>query len=68
VHDPALVGVTLLARPGDTVGPPFDNADRLGCVITQGADRRVLESLAESIVRDTVVWTGVEAGPNRITM
>ena len=48
---PGYVGATLMARPGDAVNPPYDNADRLGCVITRDADRATAETLAEEIVR-----------------
>ena len=51
--DPALVEVMLLARPGDTVRPPLDNADRLGFVMTWGTDRAAIEALAERIVEAT---------------
>jgi biotin carboxylase len=55
IDDPALVGVTMSARPGDTVGPPFDNADRLACIITHGQNRRQIEDLAEDMVRDAII-------------
>lgn len=49
-RDPGFVGATILAQPGDPVTPPFDNADRLGCVMTAGADRAAAEALAEVLV------------------
>lgn len=48
--DPALACVLVLARPGDAVGPPLDNADRLACVMTCGPDRAKIEALAERLV------------------
>jgi biotin carboxylase len=47
---PGFVGATLMARPGDAVTPPYDNADRLGCVITCDTNRPAAEALAEEIV------------------
>ena len=46
---------TIMARPGDRVAPPLDNADRLGCVTAWGPDRSRAEDMAERMVRETDV-------------
>ena len=45
----AAVRVTMHARPGDRVGPAFDNADRLACVMACGSDRAATETLAQEV-------------------
>ena len=45
----AAVQVTMHARPGDRVGPAFDNADRLACVMACGSDRAATEALAQAV-------------------
>ena len=54
------VQVLMLARPGDHVGPPFDNADRLGCVMTYGARREAAERGAEKFLTDIQLFIEVE--------
>ena len=49
-------GADMVARPGDAVGPPYDNADRLGCVRTCGPDRAAAEAWAERLIADTVIY------------
>ena len=50
LNRPSVATATLFARPGDAVTPPYDNADRLGCIVTHGPDRAAAEALAEEIV------------------
>jgi len=45
----------MLARPGQAITPPFDNADRLGFVMTRHTNRATAEALAEQIVAQTQV-------------
>ena len=52
---PLYAGTDVVARPGDTVGPPYDNADRLGCVRTCGPDRAEAEALAERLIAETFI-------------
>jgi len=54
-EDTAFVEINLLARPGDTITPPLDNADRLGLVLTCGQDRLAIEALAERIIAATQI-------------
>lgn len=54
-EDPGFVGATILAKPGNVVTPPFDNADRLGCVVTAGPDRAAAEALAELLIAGSCI-------------
>jgi biotin carboxylase len=51
--DPGIRSVDVLARPGDRVHPPFENADRLACVMTTAATQGEAQALAERFVADT---------------
>jgi hypothetical protein len=53
--DPALIGIVDNAQAGDAVRPALDNADRLAMVMTAGADRGQIETLAETVVAGAVV-------------
>jgi len=53
--DPARSRLLILARPGDHVRPPLDNADRIGCAMTYGAGRPGLEALAERMIADCCI-------------
>jgi biotin carboxylase len=55
VASPGFVQATMLARPGQAITPPFDNADRLGFVMTRHTNRATAEALAEQIVAQTQV-------------
>lgn len=55
VERPAYGRANMVARPGDKLTPPLDNADRLGCVITQATDRTTSEALADEIVANACV-------------
>ena len=50
-----FLGAEILAKPGDLISSPYDNADRLACVMTCGSDRISAEALAEQIVIETHV-------------
>ena len=54
-RDPGGAEVMLLARVGDRVQPPFDNADRLGYVMTCGRDRSAIEALADRTIEEAHV-------------
>lgn len=53
--DECIRCVEVLKLPGDDVGPPFENADRIGYVMVCGPDRREAEQLADRFVADTLV-------------
>ncbi len=48
--DARIRSVEILKRAGDRVGPPFENADRIGYVMVCGEDRAEVEQLAERCV------------------
>ena len=52
---PGVVGASIIVAPGAQIGPPYDNADRLGCIITSGHIRAEAEFLAETLVAATQV-------------
>ena len=52
---PEVVSIHMLACAGDPVTPPYDNADRLGCVITAGQNRAQAETCAEEFIAATEV-------------
>jgi hypothetical protein len=47
--------VELLKSPGDMVLPPYQNADRLGCVLAIGGTRERAEQAAEEFVSQVIV-------------
>ena len=49
-QDARIRSVEILKRSGDRVGPPFENADRIGNVMVCGADREDAEALADTFV------------------
>jgi biotin carboxylase len=55
--DPGVCGVDVVKQPGDPVRPPFENVDRIACVMTSGASREDAERLAARYVADTTVLT-----------
>jgi biotin carboxylase len=48
--DPRIRCVDILKQSGDGVGPPFENADRIGCVMACAPSAAEAESLAERYV------------------
>jgi biotin carboxylase len=52
-NDPHIRYVKLFKQPGDHVQPPFNNADRLACVMTVGNSQSEAEKLAENFIKDT---------------
>lgn len=62
--DPGLRSVEVFARAGDHVHPPFENADRLACVMTTGATAQAAQALAERFVADTRLSFRAEAPPS----
>ena len=50
---PGVVDLHMLARAGDAVTPPYDNADRLGCIVTRGPSRAQAECYAEEFIAAT---------------
>ncbi|MDE1917156.1 MAG: ATP-grasp domain-containing protein [Sphingomonadales bacterium] len=44
---------TMMARVGDAVTPPLDNADRLGMVMAWGDDRAMAEAQADALLAAT---------------
>jgi len=52
---PGVVGATIIAQSGQPVRPPYDNADRLGCIMTLGPIRAAAEFLAETLVSATAI-------------
>jgi biotin carboxylase len=48
--DARIRSVEILKRAGDRVGPPFENADRIGFVMVCGEDRGHAEALADHFV------------------
>ena len=53
--DPGLRCVEMLKKPGDHVVPPYENADRLGYVMTCCSSRREAEMLADRFVSEVRV-------------
>ena len=53
--DPRVRCVDILKHPGDLVGPPFDNADRLGYLVTCAPTALEAESIADRFVADSRV-------------
>ena len=53
--DPQIRSVELLKASGDSVRPPFENADRIGCVMVCGPARPDVEQLAERFVAEATV-------------
>ena len=47
--------VEMLKAPGDSVGPPIQNADRIGYVVTTGQSREIAEALADEFLGKVVV-------------
>jgi biotin carboxylase len=54
-HDARIRCVDILKQPGDRVAPPFENADRIGCVMVCSRHRAEAEELAERYVAQAVV-------------
>ena len=54
-QDPNIRSVEILKKVDDWVGPPFENADRIGYVMTVGPSKAIAEELAERFVTDTAV-------------
>lgn len=50
VDDPRIRTVDMLKHKGDAVRPPFENADRIGYVMTCAASQQEAEALAENFV------------------
>jgi len=53
--DARIRSVEILKRPDDSVGVPFENADRIGFVMTCGEPRDEVESLADRYVSQAAV-------------
>ena len=53
--DPRVRRIALLHKPGDLVSLPYNNGNRLGCVMAVGATQEEAEQVAEQVVRDTRV-------------
>jgi biotin carboxylase len=54
-RDPRIRCVEILKRPGDTVQPPYENADRIGYVVVCGPSRAEAEQLADCFVSQTKI-------------
>jgi biotin carboxylase len=50
VDDPCIRTVDMLKHKGDAVRPPFENADRIGYVMTCAASQQEAEAVAENFV------------------
>ena len=50
VDDPRIRTVDMLKHKGDAVRPPFENADRIGYVMTCAVSQQEAEALAENFV------------------
>jgi len=53
--DETIRSVEILKVAGDEVRPPFENADRLGCVMCCSQDRTHAETIAERFIEHTHV-------------
>jgi biotin carboxylase len=53
--DERIRSVEILRQRGDPVGQPFENADRIGCVMVCGSSRHEAEALADRYVAQTVI-------------
>jgi biotin carboxylase len=54
-QDPRIKSVEILKKPGDAVSYPFENAHRIGFVMTAAQTRQDAERLAEQYIQDTNV-------------
>jgi biotin carboxylase len=54
-NDARIRCVEILKQPGEPVGPPFENADRIGYVMVCDRDRQAAEQLADRFVAQSVV-------------
>jgi biotin carboxylase len=52
---PGVQPVELLKSPGETVSPPYQNADRLGCILVIAKTREHAEQVAEEFVSQVIV-------------
>jgi biotin carboxylase len=52
---PSIACVDILKKVGQPVSSPFENADRIGYVVTSGQSRLEMEALAERYTSETVV-------------
>ena len=50
--DPRIRCVDILKKPGQMVGPPFENADRIGCVMACAPSAAEAEAVADRFVAD----------------
>jgi biotin carboxylase len=55
MQEPGIKSVELFKKPGDTVSYPFENAHRIGCVMTAAATRKEAEHLAEQFIKETII-------------
>jgi hypothetical protein len=53
--DPMVRSVELFKRPGDLIHPPFENTDRMGCVMACGTSRADTERVAQRFVDETKI-------------
>jgi len=53
LKESAIKSVELFKKPGDAVSYPFENAHRLGFVMTAASTRQEAEDVAEQFIRDT---------------
>jgi predicted ATP-grasp superfamily ATP-dependent carboligase len=49
------VQTIMLAQAGDAVCPPYDNADRLGCMMMSGCDQAAIERQLEVLAADACI-------------
>ena len=54
-QDARIRSVEILKKPGDSVRPPFENADRIGYVMVCAPTRSEAEQLADNFVLQTTV-------------
>ena len=53
--DDGIKHVEVIKKPGDQVGYPYQNADRIGYVMTLGKTRKHAEQLADSFISAVIV-------------
>jgi len=55
MEDPRIKSVEIFKKPGDAVSYPFENAHRIGFVMTAAPTRQEAEEVAEEFIRHTKI-------------
>jgi hypothetical protein len=55
IADPAIKYIEILKKPGDMVSFPYQNADRIGYVMSLSQTREAAEQVAEAFISKVIV-------------